>query len=225
MKSETRANWIFLGIFLLIMGPGLTMLTMKAYKKGAAGMNPPAPKTVASYNNPNPQSPFLPRVVPPQTAAFVESLVYRISNLRPGLQRRKQSDGAPLMSDRLTLELLAAGKVGSDQYVAMVGWDRRFAPLPDLYRFSASQGDASVPLKVVAYEQVNLPLDVRSELQQYGYLLPPDSVIWMVVQSASGPEIDQIHLRYEIEGKLVEDRLDLTEVAPPTTRASDGLSR
>lgn len=211
MTSETRANWIFLAIFLLIMGPGLAMLTMKAYKRGtAAGLNPPAPKTVAAYNNPNPQNPALPRVVPPQTASFVESVVYRVGKLQAGLNRTKLPNGKPLVSEKVTLECLSTGHSSSNQYVVLLGWDRRFAPLPSLYRFTAHRSNGqTVEMKMSAYEQTNLPLDVRAELQQYGYLLPPDSVLWMLLQCPAGEPLDAIELRYEIEGKLVEDRLNL----------------
>jgi hypothetical protein len=218
MKSETRANWIFLGIFLLVMGPGLAMLTIKAYKRGAAGMNPPAPKTVATYNNPNPQNPAMPRVVPPETANFVETILFRIQKVQPELARRKNADGKPIVSERLSLECIALGTSGQAGKIALVGWDRNFAPLPSLYEFTGERGGETFPLKMSAYEQLNLPLEVRDELQTYGYIRPPDSVMWIVLDVPGTVPLDALDLKYEIDGKTTKDRLYLGRIDAPTTQ-------
>ncbi len=218
MKSETRANWIFLAIFMLIMGPGLIILTRKAYKKGAAGMNPPAPKTVVAYNNPNPQNPMLPRVVPPETNAFVESIAYRLLKLQPELKRVKLPDGKPIMSEKLSLECIAIGAGTRNYYVGLVGWDRNLAPLPSIYDFVARREGEDVPAKMAAYEQLNMPIDARSELQQHGYFLPPDSVMWIVLEIPGTGPIDSLSLRYNMPQKAFEDHLNLTPTTLPSTQ-------
>lgn len=205
MKSETRANWIFLAIFMLLMGPGLVMLTIKGYKRGAAGINPPAPKTVAAYNNPDPQNPALPRVVPPQTAEFVSSIAYRLLKLQPELKRVTDSDGKPLMSEGRAYEIIAVGHSATSQFVALLGWNRTLAPLPSLFTITA---DGKVPAKLTAYEQLNMPLELRDELQLYNYVKPPDSVMWMIIEVPGGP-VEKLDIRFEIDQKQVEDTLTL----------------
>lgn len=224
MKSETRANWIFLAIFMLIMAPGLTILTIKAYKKGAAGMNPPAPQSVVAYNNPNPQNPMLPRVVPPETASFVESILYRLKKLQPELQGIKQADGKPIMSDKYSLECIAVGAGKQNYYVGLVGWDRNLAPLPSLYEFVVRRNGVEVPAKMSAYEQLNMPLDARSELQAYGYIFPPDSVMWIVLEIPGTGPVDSVHLKYTMPRKSFEDRLAVDLTTGPSTLKADEKS-
>lgn len=217
-KSETRANWIFLGLFMLVMAPGLTILTMKAYKKGAAGMNPPAPQTVSAYNNSNPQNPALPRAVPPVTAGFVDAIAQRLQQLQPELVRIARVDGSlPTMSEKRLLELVSIGRGADATYIGLVGWDRGFAPLPSLYRFTAVRDGGEVPATLLAYEQLNLPIEARTELQQYGYTLPPDSVIWMILKLEGTGPTDRLKMHYSIDGKSVEDALSIAPAAtvPP----------
>lgn len=214
-KSETRANWIFLALFMLVMAPGLTVLTMKAYKKGAAGMNPPAPQSVSAYNNPNPQDPSLPRLVPPITAGFVEAIAQRLGQLQPELIRVARVGGSnPAMSEKRLLELVSSGRSEDATYLGLIGWDRTFAPLPSLYRFTVEREGTEVPATLMAYEQLNLPIEARSELQQYGYTLPPDSVLWMILKIQGTGPTDRLKMHYAIDGKSVEDALS---IAPPAT--------
>lgn len=219
MKSETRANWIFLALFMLVMGPGLIILTMKAYKKGAAGMNPPAPQSVSSYNNPNPQNPALPRVVPPQTAGFVDAITQRLQQLQPELIRAERVRGSlPTMSEKRLLEFVAAGEGKDASFIGLVGWDRTFAPLPSLYRFTAVRGEREAPATMLAYEQLNLPIEARSELQSYGYTLPPDSVLWIILKMEGSGPVDRLKMHYTIDGRTLEDVLS---IAPPAMKHAD----
>lgn len=208
MKSETRANWIFLGLFMLVMAPGLAILTIKAYRKGnAAGMNPPAPHTAAAYNDTNPQNPALPRLVPPITKGFVESIAQRVQGLEPELRRVTADDGSPVMSDQRSLELISTGADAKSRFVALIGWHRRFAPLPSLYSFTAVREDGESAPTLSAYEQLNLPIEARKELQQYGYTIPPDSVLWMILKLEGSNPVREIRMRYTFDGKVLEDRI------------------
>lgn len=210
MKSETRANWIFLTVFMLLMGPGLIILSVKAYKKGAAGMNPPAPQTVSAYNNPTPQNPMLPRVAPPQTREFVETVAQRMLKLQPGMTRSPDAaDGNPIISERRWLELMAAGPNEDHFNIAIFAWNSSLAPLPGLYEFTAFRNGQSTKAGMVAYEQQNLPIDIRSELQAYSYILPPDSVMWIILQVPGSEPVDAIEMKYTMNGKTIHDRLPL----------------
>lgn len=220
MKSETRANWIFLAIFMCVMGPGLIMLTAKAYKKGAAGMSPPAPKTTVAYMNPTPQNPSLPRVLPPQTGSFIDSIAARLIDMHKGIIRVDRNEkSVPVLSAQRSLELVAAGPRGGTFSIALVGWHKDFLPLPDLYQFKAIRGQAAAPVKLIGYEQQLLPIDVRAELQKYGYLLPPDGVVWMLLEIEGAEPIDELELAFTLHGKVFNDRLKMPQPAtvPPST--------
>ncbi len=214
MKSETRANWIFLAVFMAVMAPGLTIMTMKAYKKGAAGMNPPAPQSAVVYNDPNPANPALPRIVPPATSEFVDSIATQFLHLQSGLVRIGSGpDAKPVMSEKRSLQCIATGADGGAFHVALIGWNSKFAPLPSLFQFTAHRGAKEWPAKLNAYEQKMLTLDVRAELQRYGYMLPPDSVIWMILEVPGTDPIDSLEMRYSIDGKTLDDRINVAFAA------------
>ena len=111
------------------------------------------------------------------------------------------------------MEYLGGGAGDEKYYVALLGWDRHFAPLPSLYEFVAARGAQKIPAKMSAYEGANLPIDLRSELQRYGYILPPDSVIWIILEVPGSEPIDSVSVHYKIDRKTIDDRIILAPTA------------
>ena len=81
-----------------------------------------------------------------------------------------------------------------------------------------------VSAKMTAYEQLNMPLDARSELQEYGYILPPDSVMWIILEIPGTQPVDEISLVYNMPRKSFEDRLKFAPAQAASTQHADERS-
>ena len=221
MKSETRANLIFITIFLGLSLPGLVIMLTRSIRTSGLAVPPPPVRGVFAYMDPTPQFEGLPRVTPPAAARFVHRVVNRLTTMQPGLRSvLEDATNAPIMSRRLSLQLIALGAHENTYRVAVIGWHPRFNPLPALYQFTGQRGATSVAGVLGQYEQQNLSLEVRSELRDYGYIIPPESVMWMIVSFPGAEPVDAMTLRYRFDQTVVDDELKIASasVRTPATR-------
>ena len=221
MKRETRVNLIFLALLLMIMVPVIFKLTKRAYRSG--GRDPamrPAVRTAFAYMDPTPPA-GLPRTVPPGIARFVQRMGERLITMQPGLRSIvSRIDAPPLMSDRLNLQVLAMGASGGKHRVGLFGWNSRYAPLPVLYEITGTRGDESVRGEMLEYEQQNLPIQLRSELQEYGYIVPPDSVLWLIATFPGEAPVDAIRVHYQLDNTVLIDTITLRAPASQPATAT-----
>lgn len=222
MQRETRANLIFLAVLLCLMGPPIVMTIASRWGKPARNLQPPPTREALSFidRTAGPAA-HLPRIVPPDTGAYVASVAQKIVGMQRGL-RSLVGDGrfAPIMSDGLYLQWIAEGERDGQYLAAIIGWDGRFVPLPKHYAFTATRAGRPVKVTLESYETLNMPIELRRELQRYGYILPPDGLMWMILAfDGSGP-VDEIALRYEAMGVRIEDTLPRNRPEPATRPAS-----
>ena len=190
------------------------VITLVKYMRGIEAKRPLLPPVTRSqwaYMDTTPELVGIPRVVPPMTGSFVAAQADRLLRLQPGLRSTvSQGDFAPIMSGRLHMQLVAMGPHEGAYRLGLIGWHRKFTPVPQAYEFSGRRDDGSTATgSMEAYESVNLPLDVRAELQKYGYIIPPDGVVWLIVRFDGEAPIRAMDYRYEGNGVSIGDALTM----------------
>lgn len=224
MKRDTRANLIFLIIFVALALPGIIKLTRHSYVTG--GRDPamrPAVRGAFAYMDPTPPV-GMPRVVPPSVAEFIQRTAERLEKMQPGLHSIiRPNDQRPVMSSALNLQLLGRGANTGHYNVALFGWNSHYAPLPELYDITATRGGEQVKGQMTSYEPGVLTLEVRSELQDFGYVVPPDSVLWMIITFPGEAPVDSVTVKYHLDKTSLNDWMPLAAPATgPTTTAAVG---
>lgn len=225
MRKDTRANLIFLTLFLLLALPGIFKLTRDAYKTG--GRDPamrPVVRGQWAYMDPTPQVRDLPRVVPPGIARFVSRFAERLERMQPGLKSIvTETSTQAVMSDALSLQVIGLGAsqddAGGKFHVGLFAWNSKYAPLPSQYTITGHRGAETVSGQMTGYEPVNLPVELRVELQDYGYIMPPDSLLWVIVSFPGAAPLDSITVHYTLDKVTIDDQLVLPHsLTSPATR-------
>ena len=211
MKRETRANLIFIVVLLALMTPGVTMTLIRRWKEpGRTLMPPPIREALAYIDRTAGPAKHMPRVVPPRLGSFVAQVTDRLIRMQSGLTSFV-GDGkfAPVMSDDVMLQAVAAGAHDEKYRVALIAWSGDFVPVQKLFRFEGTRDGATVPGTMESYEQQNMPIELRTELQSYGYILPPDGFMWMIVAFDGTTPVDDVAMHYDGDGKRVNSSVSL----------------
>ena len=193
MKFENKANLIFLVVLVLALIPGGYKLFVKKLDPSQPAMYLPEPvaRSIA-YVAPLPAPPgSVARVVPPRTAAWVASLVRANSGAERVEMAGPASDPQPLVGDRWGFQVASVEPAPGDGAdvngaggvrVGMVVWDKRAYAGVDWFTFTAEfPGGATATAKPDAVRAVVLPMPVRRELQEFGFIDPPEQVLWVPV--------------------------------------------
>ena len=218
MKRETRANLIFLAVLACLMAPPMTMTIIKRWGTPGRMIEPPPVRDRLAYidRTAGLSSRGLSRIVPPETGAYVAELTDRIVGMQRGL-KSLVGDGrfAPIMSEDLNLQWIAEGAHDGKFRVALIAWSGKLLPLPHQYRIEGSRAGQPVAPAIESYETQNMPIELRRELQSYGYILPPDGLIWMIFAADGDAPVDSITLHYADPSFTLDDTIE--RHAGPTT--------
>jgi hypothetical protein len=218
MSRETRANLIFISVLILLMAPPITMTLIKRWKEPGRNLMPPPIRGSLTYiDRTAGVAKHMPRVVPPRLGRFVVTVAERLMRLQPGLVSRV-GDGrfAPIMSEQLYLQAIAEGAHEAKYRVALIGWAGDFIPIESMYKFTGTRRDGTVHSgRLESYEMQNMPIELRKELQEHGYILPPDGLIWMIVTFDGERPVDSISMEYRSDRTSLVDTIRLREL--PTT--------
>jgi hypothetical protein len=205
VTKETRANLLFLAIFLAISLPGGVIL----FKKKLDPSLPPSymperTRQALPYNSPE-EAPDLKRYVPDKTGTWVTSLArqhgYADVLIRDRLpvmlgERRWQLIGTHSDNNGTRADLL---QWGSEQPGSTAEW-------------SATQDQTDVQGKVDASQPLAIPEPVRKELVYGGYPKPPKEATWVSVlfPGLTSPKPGtMIHLRHTTHGRIRTDSVPL----------------
>ncbi len=204
MTRETRLNVVFIVLFLAASVPGGVMLFLKKLDPAEAPMYLPKPvrKTLAAVD-PTPAPAHVERVIGPVTVRWLDR-----ASMLPAVQAGGATDersGTPageplraseiLTSVRRSFQLLRHAWDGDRLAVEAVLWEPElFAAGADETPYVTLDGPVidAVPGKVVAGEVVEVPLDVRRELQSQGFVNPPAEVRRLVVAFESPPDLEDV---------------------------------
>jgi hypothetical protein len=171
VRRDTRANLIFLGVFLALSLPGAVILFKKKLDPSTPpAFMPPATRTRLPYMSPE-EAPDLQRFVPERTGEWVRRIARE-----HGYDGVAMADGVPVVSEGRRVQLLGSRQEG-ERRVGLLIWDEGVAD-PGAIAV-ATDGGAPVPVRDSAVVQV--PADVRKELMIAGYPKPPRQVAWVEV--------------------------------------------
>ena len=183
MTRETKANLIFLSLFVALSVPGGIILFKKKLTSTRMMYLPDPVNRTLTYMDPMPAPPSVPRVVPPLTAAWVAQL-----GGGRAVPMRAAAGGMPMpVMSRNQLFQVAACELAEDHWrLWLLVWDPRLRP--EVERLTAlADGGAPVAGRVESADAIPMPTPVRKELQDAGYPRPPDSVVRVVVRFDGKP--------------------------------------
>ena len=174
MSQEARLNLTFLIALLLLSVPGVVMLVGKHLQPGARRLaDPPYVRRTEAYNNPLPASSASVRVVPPVTAAWVESLARDHLGHPPVRHLSAGGRNDPIMSADRRIELLDVEQNAGATLLAVLIWSA------ELGRGAVTRIEAEAPglgLEEVEVTRLDVPEDVIAELKGLGMVVPPAQI-------------------------------------------------
>lgn len=183
MKTESKANLIFVTILIILMVPGVFMLVRRKLNgdRTSAALPDPVPYALA-YNQPPPTPPGLPRMEPPFVRDWVQQIVREKIGIDTSVLRNANE---PIVSDAYFTQALSVTRhENGPSDIWLMIW--RDAPTP-------SAGDPQIfltpasakPAASISIEPIDVPKDVRHALQGVGYIDPPPRV-WLGHWQSSG---------------------------------------
>lgn len=212
MRRDTRANLLFLTLFLAISLPGLVVLFKKKLDPNAPPMYLPDPvKTRLPYMAPFDVPSAVTRVIPEETGRWVASL----TAARAGQTDVLLHGHDPVMSENRAVQLAAIKEEADRTTLSLLAWSPDYPADAGRYRVSAECDSKTIPGKVVRADAIDVPAPVRHELIYAGYAKPPATVVWLtvtlgaptagmrpltVVLSRGDRPNDTIHVRLEPSG-------------------------
>ena len=170
MTRETRANLIFLAIFLAISLPGAVMLVKKKTEPGAPPMSmPDYVRQRLPYMAPQRTPDSVIRVVPELTGQWVEATNRELAEGPVVLM----NGHVPLISDDRAVQVVSIAK---DRVFVLV-WDEDAA----VEKVWAEGDGKRIDAQAQGTRKIALPEDVRKELMYGGMIKPPREVQWLAV--------------------------------------------
>jgi hypothetical protein len=191
VKRETRANFYFLVLFLVISLPGAVLLFRKKLDPSSPRLDQPDPVVQAlPFMVPPPTPPGVRWMVPPKTQGWLTEA----NRARTGAAEMLSSvvagpDWEPVISQdhHLQVTSVVPGPPGAE--VDLILWNLPKPPeagnLAVKYHEAGSSAESITEL--INVEPVPVPPDVRKELVGYGFTRPPTEVTWLKVRVAVAP--------------------------------------
>jgi hypothetical protein len=177
MIRETRANLIFLAIFLAISLPGAVMLVKKKSEPGAPAMSmPDYVRQRLPYMAPQRTPDSVIRVVPELTGRWVDA----VNREQGGGPAVLMNGHVPLISDDRAVQVVSISK----ERVFLLIWDEGAT----VEKVWADMDGTRIDGQVQAMRKPVLPEAVRKELMYGGVIRPPREVEWVAVAFATDVE-------------------------------------
>jgi hypothetical protein len=180
MTRETRANLIFLAIFLAVSIPGAVILVKKKMQPGSAPMGmPDFVRRRLPYMVPlaTPDDQVI-RVIPPQTGAWVGDLIRR----RAAGAAEPRQGRLPVTSADRRVQVTGLKEEGGRTLLYLLAWEGGYGVDVAKYRVAATAGAGErFDGRVIKAESIAVPEAVKQELMSGGYVKPPANVTWIEV--------------------------------------------
>lgn len=212
--NERRANLVFIVTLLLLTLPGMVMLVVKKLSKPPSDappmMNPVRGRLAYMDTTMGGYVDRRERFVPPLTGDFVAAYAARQLFYHPGLVSIVESPGwKPVMSEDLSTQVLALDRTSGNQAVMLLCWEGDAKPIIENWSFLGMASGREVAGTVTGIESYNLPLEVRRELRSSGFVLPPASVVWLLVSFDAPDPVDELSVRYSGLTGSIQTRIRL----------------
>jgi hypothetical protein len=189
MIKETRANLIFLTIFLGVSIPGAVILVIKKSDPLAGRMAlPDSVRRRVPYMTPiNAPEGKLTRYIPPLTGQWVR----RVAREQGGVDPVATRHWRPIISDDYIVQLIGVrpGKAAGTTTVLLIAWDHPYSADMSRYTVSAKSDSRDVPARLAAARSLELPKDVRKEVMGGGFAAAPAHVTWLEVDVDVDPNL------------------------------------
>jgi hypothetical protein len=171
MTKEAKSNFIVLAVIVAIMLPGAVILFRKKLEPTARRMYMPDPViSSTAWCDPIPPE-GLKRIVPAKSAAWFAGEARRAYGVvEPAGWAGDRPD--PVMSTGRWVQMISV----EGDLVRVAIWDERATGA----NLTAAGGE------VVRSEAVPMPKDVRHDLQDVGFVLPPERVLFAEVRMLAG---------------------------------------
>jgi hypothetical protein len=181
VKRETRANVIFLTVFLALCIPGATILFIKQLRPGAPRLaQPDAVLRQLPYMASLPVPPGTRWIVPGRTRDWLEEQRHARMGTHAMLSANPPGpDWEPVISSDHKLQVVALINGPSTTSVDMILWDSKLRGNVELYSISIRGTSPPFPPvlgRIEGVEQLTVPQEVRRELVDLGYTHPPTRV-------------------------------------------------
>lgn len=207
VSKESRANLIFVVLFVLISIPGLIMLVRKKMdpERGPMWM-PPAMYSGLVYIDTIDAPPNIKRFVPAQTAAWVRDLVREHFGVTAPPTITVDGEDQPVMSDDRLAQLIGLETRDGKTRIALLLWNLPRESTPTSIQILHED----VALSDTKTESIEVPQEIKRDLQESGIPAPPLHVQF-VTATLNGAPSGKLSLRCEVDGKIVSDTLLLRE--------------
>lgn len=185
MKRETRANLIFISVFLCLTIPGAVILFRKKLDPAAPPMFMPdfvrrRLPYMASQLSPEQVT----RYVPDLTGRWVSEL----SKERAGTSTVLMAGREPLVSDDHLIQLIAMQHNAVNTTLHFILWDTTYTSDPSRYTLTPAA-------HVTSATGIPMPPAVKKELMNAGVIQPPNAIVWLTAEVASVPKTIEISYR------------------------------
>jgi hypothetical protein len=179
VQRDTKANLIFLSVFLALSLPGAVILFKKKLEPGTpAAFMPPAVRTRLPYLSPM-DAPDLQRYVPERTGAWVAEVARA-----HGYPNVASADGLPVISEGRRVQLVGTAP---ENRAGLMIWD-------DASTKVVITDGTGHPVEVRQTETIAVPEPVRKELIVAGFSKPPHHVLWVDAVPHERPERLRVHM-------------------------------
>jgi hypothetical protein len=203
MTRETRYNLIFLVVILAILIPGGIKLFRKKLDPNATMMYLPDPVAVESaYIDSDQSNPRTKRIVPPVTSGWISQFTEQ--QWPEGLPWSSVVRHRGIVSQKRTFEAAASSDADGRRHAGLVLWNDKAVDILASVRATWGGKEAKVTPGAV----VSVPKDVRHELQSLGYVRPPESIAWVMVEApafSGSSEDDELVLTFSGKGDNIAE--------------------
>ena len=180
MRRETRANLLFLLIFLGVSLPGAVILFKKKLDPTATPLGMPdfiRKRLPYMVPLPTPDDQVL-RVVPPLTGEWVSELARERAKGAAVLARGP----LPITSSDRIVQLVAMTEEATNSTAYLLAWEGGYGEEAGRYRIEATAAGEPVAGHVVSATAIPMPTPVKRELMSGGYIKPSANVTWIEVR-------------------------------------------
>jgi hypothetical protein len=203
MTRETRSNLVFLAIFLAISLPGAVILVKKKMQPGAApaALSRPDPvRRQLPYMAPQVTSDKVVRYVPPTTRQWL----IEVDRSRGGTGEFLVRDRLPPLSVDRTVQVLNVNL--TDSSMSLILWED-VRDVRDVLDVNVEIDSRRA--KHIDIHAIDVPPEIRSELQDGGFVTPPKRLVWLRA-TASGPLA---------KGKSIQVQVKSGDAASPAAKS------
>jgi hypothetical protein len=179
MRRETRANLIFISVFLILVIPGAVLLFKKKLDPSTPPMFMPDFVRRRLPYMASQQSPAqVARYVPELTGRWVSEMTHTHAGGLPVLT----VDRLPLISDDHVVQLTAMQpRDPSGTTLHLIVWDT--ARDASNCAATLASGTDRHAVEVISSTCIPMPADVKRELMNGGVIQPPSSIIWLTLRA------------------------------------------